>query len=297
MKLLYRNVFLELLYMDTNKSWTDHSWDNEITNFGALATEFRQVAINNAKHFQIILIVDILQLSKFRIALEEALFRDIETLTWVKSDVHQVKSVPPNQRYVKATETILTARSPAKGASAGCFDKINFQYEDNNPKRRYDFFMGPDKDDLQKYRSSILNKYEKPEWLSSYLAKPYVKQGDTALVFGGGAGGDVAGLLDIGLNVVCLENDNLQYYGLLARFEGYRPSLPKLKPKTMYDIQRKIPDFWDSGSEDDDVIIVDERAPSKRNREPSVEEVGDQKVVDELNGGNIGQQMLVMLFL
>ena len=294
-KLLNGNVFIELLYMDTNKEWTNHTWDVSITDFREMATIFRQVAINNAKECHIILIVDICDVSKFRQALLEAQYRDIDILTWVKSDVYQVKSVPPNQRYVRATETILIARSPAKILGERIAEKSRF-YIDNNPKRRYDFFMGPDQADLQKHNSSILNKYEKPEWLASFLAKPFVKQGDTALVFGGGAGGDVAGLLDIGLNVVCLENDNTQYYGLQARFEAYQPEPPRCVPKTMYDLQPQVEDWADDGGEDEDDDILIEQRRSNRLENGQEGRGGDPTVVEDSNHGNIGAHLPVNFF-
>ena len=276
-------MIVDLLYMDVNKGHTDHAWDRPIEDFGAITALFQQCSANNSNEFQIIIIADYTQVQRFQECLESAQYTDIETVTWVKSQLSPGNPIRKSKRFLRASELIIIARSPSKRQNR--IREPNFiAYDDreNHTMERYDFFLGPEKKHLQKHNKVVLNKYEKPEWLASYLAKPYVKMGDNALVFGAGAGGDVAGLLDLGLNVVCIENDNTQYYALQTRFVEYNPAPPRRVPQTMQDITRAITNFaerpWKS---DDESNIVDD-PPIPPSEGDSENEKIINKIIDDL---------------
>ena len=258
--------------MDVNQGTSGHQWDVKFTDFDFMAAIFNQAVANNSHEFVVIIILDVAQVHGYSEALLQAKFDNLTSITWLKSDVHAVKSVAPTQHYVKATEQILIAKSPAKASTGRGGRKHQYarHFVDSNPKRRYDFFLGPDEPKKEKFNNDILNKTQKPAWLANYLAKPYVGFGDTALVFGAGAGGDIAGLLNLGLNVIALESNDTQYFALQSKFSVYNPYEESFLPDTMYEIEanKKVDKSEGSEGDEEDDIPREDQPPALINRSP-----------------------------
>ena len=267
--------------MDVNQGTSGHQWDVKFTDFDFMAAIFNQAVANNSHEFVVIIILDVAQVHEYSEALLQAKFDNLTSITWLKSDVHAVKSVAPTQHYVKATEQILIAKSPAKASTGRGGRKHQYarHFVDSNPKRRYDFFLGPDEPKKEKFNNDILNKTQKPAWLANYLAKPYVGFGDTALVFGAGAGGDIAGLLNLGLNVIALESNDTQYFALQSKFSVYNPYEESFLPDTMYEIEanKKVDKSEGSEGDEEDDIPTEDQPPALINRSP----IGNDKIAGE----------------
>lgn len=267
--------------MDLNQGTSGHQWDVKFTDFDFMAAIFNQAVANNSHEFVVIIILDVAQVHEYSEALLQAKFDNLTSITWLKSDVHAVKSVAPTQHYVKATEQILIAKSPAKASTGRGGRKHQYarHFVDSNPKRRYDFFLGPDEPKKEKFNNDILNKTQKPAWLANYLAKPYVGFGDTALVFGAGAGGDIAGLLNLGLNVIALESNDTQYFALQSKFSVYNPYEESFLPDTMYEIEanKKVDKSEGSEGDEEDDIPREDQPPALINRSP----IGNDKIAGE----------------
>ena len=267
--------------MDVNQGTSGHQWDVKFTDFDFMAAIFNQAVANNSHEFVVIIILDVAQVHEYSEALLQAKFDNLTSITWLKSDVHAVKSVAPTQHYVKATEQILIAKSPAKASTGRGGRKHQYarHFVDSNPKRRYDFFLGPDEPKKEKFNNDILNKTQKPAWLANYLAKPYVGFGDTALVFGAGAGGDIAGLLNLGLNVIALESNDTQYFALQSKFSVYNPYEESFLPDTMYEIEanKKVDKSEGSEGDEEDDIPREDQPPALINRSP----IGNDKIAGE----------------
>ena len=267
--------------MDVNQGTSGHQWDVKFTDFDFMAAIFNQAVANNSHEFVVIIILDVAQVHGYSEALLQAKFDNLTSITWLKSDVHAVKSVAPTQHYVKATEQILIAKSPAKASTGRGGRKHQYarHFVDSNPKRRYDFFLGPDEPKKEKFNNDILNKTQKPAWLANYLAKPYVGFGDTALVFGAGAGGDIAGLLNLGLNVIALESNDTQYFALQSKFSVYNPYEESFLPDTMYEIEanKKVDKSEGSEGDEEDDIPREDQPPALINRSP----IGNDKIAGE----------------
>ena len=85
--------------------------------------------------------------------------------------------------------------------------------------------MGPSKRVLTKHigGGAPINIHEKPDWLAEALLSQYTRPGQWIVVGGFGAGGDVRGALNAGLNVVAIENDPDQFNATVAHMRSFVP--------------------------------------------------------------------------
>ena len=86
-----------------------------------------------------------------------------------------------------------------------------------NTYDRHNLLVGPNVNARLMNDQVPVNRHEKPAWITRLLAASFCSPGDTVLVLGAGAGGDVAGLLAAGMNVIGLENDPAQFPFLSGR--------------------------------------------------------------------------------
>ena len=120
--------------------------------------------------------------------------------------------------------------------------------------------------------------------------KPYVKSGETALVFGAGVGGDVTGLLNLGLNVIAIEQELKQFAILKMKFMTYKPVPELYKAATMHTVdvglgdvltEKYYKDFHNPAQEDDEgdesededtplVASIREEKPPNQNPVPDI---------------------------
>ena len=101
-----------------------------------------------------------------------------------------------------------------------------------NPTYRHNIIHGPALHTFSKHFGragvSVINQHEKPEYVVQAMLGPYLKPGDNVIVAGSGAGGEVRGLLALGVHVVGLENDPRQYMALNALMISWSPPRPSL---------------------------------------------------------------------
>ena len=282
-------IFLEVFYMDANQGNSYEAWDIILTDEQALLQLLIQVAANNTVNFQAVFIIPAQVLHMYLNVLKLANYQDIDVVYWMLTTTNRGKNSPPQERFIPATVTIVLARSPNKhfgSVRAPLFDRNgNFRTE------KFNFFLGPDESrkhiDLDR---NIINVDQRPPWLASHLVKPYVKMSETALVFGAGVGGDVAGLLNLGLNVIAIEQELKQFAILKMKFMTYKPVPELYKAATMLTVElglgdvlteKYYKDFHNPAQEDDEgdesededtplVASIREEKPQNQNPVPDI---------------------------
>lgn len=251
-------MFVDVLYWDATCGLTNEPWDIVLDNEETIVNAITQARLNNKNLFTLIAIVTAKQVPIFLHALEVLGFQDVDLLYWMKMTVNSGYQIPPNQRTVAATETIITARSTFHGRHTA-LTPAAFERDPADIKAKYNFFIGPDEmTKLKRPEGGIANVYQKPTWLSSYLTKPYVLPGSNVVVFGAGVGGDVMGLLDIKCNVLAIEKDTVMYGRLVGNMRNYEPRTETYNGITMSELYNLIyehakPEFEDidrEGNED-----------------------------------------------
>lgn len=215
-------IFLALIYMDMKFGLEFADWDTNPEDEETLTGFLKAMATRNLKsYWNIVLIVQPLRCEIVHDALKAVGFRDIQQLTWCKGDAQVMQGI--TSRWVSATETIIVAHYGTRVSASDA--QLAF---DPNPLKRYNWFIGPTQKTKLKHLESggeVVNVYEKPPWLAEFVAGHYVKPGDTCLVFGAGAGGDVKGLLNLGCDVIAFENDKRQMTALCAELMNYEPAI------------------------------------------------------------------------
>ena len=226
------------MYWDAVGGLTSQTWDREVDNPIEITRAINNAKNNNNREFTIILIVTARQQPIFEKVLADLQFADIDTLYWIKSEVNPAHPIGPNQRIVQAVEIVITARSTT--ISNKDYRPANFERIGNDIMAKYNFFMGPDERKKARASNKMICPYQRPSWLSSYLAKPYCFPGARVVVFGAGLGGDVKGLLDIDCNVLAIELDQNLFGILVNEMMNYEPASPNLTPMTMSEIAMKM---------------------------------------------------------
>jgi hypothetical protein len=93
-----------------------------------------------------------------------------------------------------------------------------------DPVERHNMISGPSKRVLSKNSAGkAINLFEKPDWLAEAILTQYTRPGQWIYVGGFGAGGDVRGALNAGLNVVAIEKDPVQYHATIANLRRFTP--------------------------------------------------------------------------
>ena len=241
-------------------------WDNDAEDAETIASFLKALIVRNKKpKWNIVMIINPLRYHIVHEGLLEAGFADIQKLTWCKSDAQVMQGV--TTRWVSADETIIVAHVGQRGTAAEA--QLSF---DPNPLKRYNWFLGPtQKTKLRNELGAPVNVYEKPPWLSEFIGSHYVKPGDTCIVLGAGAGGDVKGLVNLGCDVIAFENDERQIVPLIADLINYEPKASN-KVMKMTDIaghsqkSKKYDDAKKSGYETPDEDAVEEKEKSKKHK-------------------------------
>ena len=145
-------------------------------------------------------------------------FKHIQVLTWYKSGFNQVSG--PACTFLPATELAIIA---FHGEVTTAPRYLNMPLD---PLQRHNHIIGPkmgkravDNDQQE------INPCEKPAYLAEWILRKLTKTGDTVVVAGFGAGGDLRGALNAGCNVLAIEQDARQ-------FNAVKRMLPLFKPKS-----------------------------------------------------------------
>ena len=145
-------------------------------------------------------------------------FKHIQVLTWYKSGYNQVSG--PACTYLPATETAIIA---FHGDVATAVRYLNMPLD---PLQRHNIIIGPKMGKRAVDTAQVeINPCEKPAYLAECILRRLTKPGDTVVVAGFGAGGDLKGALNAGCNVFAIEQDKRQ-------FNAVKRMLPLFKPKS-----------------------------------------------------------------
>ena len=172
-----------------------------------------QAAVNT-----IILWCEIGQLGDIRALLEsqDVGYQNVQTFFWYKPDMNVVGPV------FKRTPAVEVCLIGHRGPSSGYATQFSLS---KNPVERQNMIMGPSKRVLSKNaRGKAINIHEKPDWLAESILAQYTKPGQWIVVGGFGAGGEVRGALNAGLNVVAIENDPEQFSATVSNMRSFVPS-------------------------------------------------------------------------
>ena len=146
----------------------------------------------------------------------------VQHLAWYK---HDLNTAGDPGRWTQALEYAVFGVIGGQDARAGHVSMPR------DPTHRHNIVIGPSLQKLSKYYTLagdvVVNKHEKPEYVVQQMLGPFLKPGDNVIVAGSGAGGEVRGLLSLGVNVFGFEQDPRQWRalnGLLAFWEPPAPS-------------------------------------------------------------------------
>ena len=175
-------------------------------------------ATNSPVH-TVIMWVEMGQLGPVRALLEsqDAGYTNVQALFWYKPDMNVVG---PVYKRTPAVEVCLIALKGRVGDFGAQFNLSK------DPVQRHNMIMGPSKRVLTKHiggGGAPINIHEKPDWLAEALLSQYTRPGQWIVVGGFGAGGDVRGALNAGLNVVAVENDPDQFHATVAHMRNFVP--------------------------------------------------------------------------
>ena len=92
----------------------------------------------------------------------------------------------------------------------------------SDPRLRPNLFSCPSVLSLARDSTgTVINVTEKPPQLAEFLLGMVCKKGSNVLIVGTGAGGDVKGALNAGMNVIGVENDEKQYIQLKSEMNAW----------------------------------------------------------------------------
>jgi hypothetical protein len=156
------------------------------------------------------------ELGLVRKVLTEMNFKHIQLLTWYKHNSNHMSG--PAMSFLHATEVCIIAYA-GKMESAPEF--LNMP---SDPLKRHNIIIGP-----RMGKKSVdvegkeVNPCEKPDYLSEWILRKVTKPGDTVLVAGFGAGGDMRGAINAGCNVIGIEQDKRQFNAVTRTIGFFKP--------------------------------------------------------------------------
>lgn len=191
-------------------------WDKERHTYEELLELFNQFDVVTSCTFHTAVIwCGSMDMERVTLALQASKYNNIQTIYWHKLDHNAPK---PQHLLVPSVECGLLAFKGTAHNFSTMFDLPASLHD------RHNITFGPgqrsyDKDD----KHNVVNKCQKPPYLSESFAKRYCSHGSTVMVCGSGAGGDVAGFMNRGLNVVAIEQDEVQWRATHANLRAYKP--------------------------------------------------------------------------
>jgi hypothetical protein len=176
-------------------------WDIQVTIEG-LKNVFKQVeALNTQDDYTVAIYSKPMDIHIVTECLQNRGFANITYLYWHKTD-HNTPT--PNVKYTSSVEIIVLG---FKTAIQKCF--VNLP---NNPIHRHNFIeCKAVSARLKDEYGQDCNPTEKPWALANHLASSHCAPGDTVLVVGAGAGGDMFGAAQAGRTVIAVEKDDRQF--------------------------------------------------------------------------------------
>ena len=143
-------------------------------------------------------------------------FKHYQVLTWYKSGFNQVSG--PACTFLPTTEVAIIA---FHGNVSTASQYLTMPID---PLQRHNIIIGPKmgKRALDLLGAEI-NPCEKPAYLAEWILRKITKPGDTVVVAGFGAGGDLRGALNAGCNVFAIEQDVHQLTSVKRMLPLFQP--------------------------------------------------------------------------
>lgn len=176
-------------------------WDKQVTDTG-LNNVLKQVdALNGQDDYTCAMPCKPTDISLVTECLTNRGFVNITYLYWHKTG-HSTPT--PNLKYTSSVEVIVLG---FKRTIQRCYTNLN-----SDPAKRHNFFeMKAVTARLKDEDGKDCNPTEKPWGLAKGLAECHCAPGDTVLVIGAGAGGDMFGAASAGRRVIAVEKDERQF--------------------------------------------------------------------------------------
>ena len=164
----------------------------------------------------VVLWSNVFELGLVKKVLADMNFKHIQVLTWYKHNLNHVAGT--TMSFLHASEVCIIAHAGKMEAAA------EFLNMPSDPLQRHDVIIGPRKGKKSlDVEGKEINPYEKPDYLSEWILRKVTKPGDTVLVAGFGAGGDLRGALNAGCNVIGIEQDKRQFNAVKRTIEFFKP--------------------------------------------------------------------------
>ena len=155
-------------------------------------------------------------------ALEQQRYKEPQQVFWVKLDHY---ATTKRFGYNNCVETTTIGFHPNR-------DECQW-FMSNNVKERYNVIEAKSVTTLARdANNEIINKTQKPPEVAEFILGNHCKPGDTVLIIGPGAGGEIESAVALGLHVIAVEIDEKMFHGLHVR-------LQRLKVKEQADIEEK----------------------------------------------------------
>jgi hypothetical protein len=139
-------------------------------------------------------------------AMERMHTHDYDHIFWHK--VGNTAINQPKERIVKSVEMCTVGYYPSQA-------ETKWLLSEEDPKKRHNHITLPSVRKLATGPNNIpINATEKPWELSYRILKMFCHIGSNVLIIGAGAGGDVMGAINAGMNVYAVEKDRVQYDAL-----------------------------------------------------------------------------------
>ena len=168
-------------------------------------------------------------------ALEAAAYNNIQSVYWYKAEQNQ--TCPVHLRVPAVEVGIIAFHGQVTNFSA--FINLPTDLFD-----RHNILVGPGQRTYVKTATDVtVNVCQKPAHLSEYFGKHYCQPHSNLVVLGSGAGGDVQGLMNSGLKIHAIEQDEKQSQAMMANLRGYvvKDELWKLVPNEKFRVVRAAP--------------------------------------------------------
>ena len=207
-----------MIYWDMKfgKSYAD--WDAEPHSEGELEHVLKTFClVNKHTYFHVAVIwCDYRQVAMVEKALESASYNHIQPIYWYK--VEQNQQLAAHLR-VPAVEVGLIAFHGQVTAFSSYINVPMDLYD------RHNIVLGPgQRTYIRNTEGVVVNPCQKPPYLAEYFGQQYCQPHANVVVLGSGAGGDVQGLMNAGLKVHAIEQDQKQSTAMMAHLRTYKPS-------------------------------------------------------------------------
>ena len=203
-----------MLYSDLKYGLGKEAWDKAPHTAEELDRMLRSFNMQNtADFYTVVLWMSIRQIGMATAALLANGFSNLQDLFWYKVDHNQAM---PQHLMLPAVECGIVAYHTNVNTFGNYLDMPR------NLHARHNAIIGPGQRiyDHDANRKPV-NRCQKPDYLSEFLGSRYMPHGGTVVVCGSGAGGDVRGFMNRGLNIVAIEQEEKQVTAMISSLRAH----------------------------------------------------------------------------